>query len=178
MMNTAPPDSPEDLEFEAAASRARETVVQEDANRTWHGVQLKPWSQERQCLLDALCAADVPLPDPSVDAVTFYQGMFPWAMKALYLAHHEPADWERLRPRLLSAIPQWAYADYIPRDLDAEERKLYQPTRTNVPGENLDEKIAAVNFVDKMVAAHQNVMALRRVKRMGASADSGNMLSP
>lgn len=178
-MMTAPPESADEpVVIEKAAAAAREAVVQEDATRTWHGVQLKPWSQERQCLLDALCAADVPMPDPSVDAVTYYQGLFPWAMKVLYLAHHEPADWERQRPRLLALITQWAFADYIPAWLEGEERKAFKPTRCNVPGETIEEKIAAVNFADKMVSAHQKVMALRRVKRMGASADSGNTQSP
>ena len=179
-MQTAPADSSDEdpAIIEQTAAAAREAVVQEDANRAWHGVQLRPWSQERQCLLDALCAADVPMPDPSVDAVSFYHGMFPWAIKALYLALHEPADWERHRPRLLALITQWAFADYIPADLEGEERKAFIPTRTNVPGETIDDKIAAVNFVDKMVSAHQKVMALRRTKRMGVSADSGNMPSP
>lgn len=178
-MQSAPPDSPEDLKHEKEATVAREAVVQEDANRTWHGVQLRPWSQERQCLLDALCAADVPMPDPGIsDNLAWYLGQFPWAMKVLYLAHHEPADWERLRPRLLSVITKWAFADYIPADLDENERKAFEPSRTHVPAETLDDKIEAVNFAWKMVKAHEQVMALRRVKRMGASADSGNMPSP
>ena len=178
-MMTAPPDNAEEIvRIENTAAAAREAVVQEDADRTWHGVKLKPWSQERHCLLDALCAADVPLPDPSISPASWYHGMFPWAMKALYLAHHEPSDWERLRPRLLSEITRWAFADYVPDGLDAEELKNFQPTRANVPGETLDDKAAAVGFVFAMVNAHEKVMAMRRVKRMRGTADSGNEPSP
>ena len=140
---------------------------------------MKPWSQERQCLLDALCAVDVPLPAASVcDNVQFYNGMFPWAVKALYLATHEPAEWERLRPQLLSVISKWGFADYVPADLDPEEQKRFTPSRTNVPGETLDEKAEAVGFVWKMINDHEKVMAMRRVKRMGAATDSGNAPSP
>jgi len=175
-MNTAPPDSPEAVTaIEQSAAAAREAVVQEDANRLWHGVQLKPWSEERQCLLDALCAADVPLPDiGSCSDVTFYHGMFPWAVKALYLAHHDPADWERQRPRLLSVISQWGFADHIPAWIEDDGRKTFQPERTNVPGGTLEEKAAAVNFVWDMINAHKQVMAMRRVKRMGRGGDEGN----
>lgn len=163
-MLAAPPDSPEDdiQHVEQTAAEAREQVVTDDANRTWHGVQLRPWSEERQCLLDTLCAADVPMPDATVCTdVTWYHGMFPWAQKALYLAHHEPGDWERLRPRLLSVITQWCFADY-------------DDTRANVPGDDFADKAAAVNFVCEMVGAFKQVRAQRRVKRSGASTDSGN----
>ena len=174
-----PPDSPDPATVEQTAEAAREAAVQEDANRAWHGVQLKPWSEERQCLLDALCAADVPLPDVgSCNDVTFYHGMFPWAVKALYLAHHDPADWERQRPRLLSIISQWGFADHVPAWLSADERRSFQPERANVPGGTLEEKAAAVNFVWDMVNAHKKVMALRRVKRAVKSTDPGNEPSP
>jgi hypothetical protein len=174
-----PPPDTHDPAPEQSAEAAREAVVQADANRTWHGVQLKPWSEERQCLLDALCAADVPLPDVGTcNDVTFYHGMFPWAVKALYLAHHEPSDWERQRPRLLFIISQWGFAGYVPDWLSDEERRTYQPERANVPGETLEEKAAAVNFVWEMVNAHKKVMALRRVKRGLKPADSGNVPSP
>lgn len=176
-MQTAPPDSPDpsieaSAKMEATAEAERERIVADDAHRTWHGVQLQPWSEERQCLLDALCAADVPLPDINACTdISFYHGMFPWAVKALYLAHHEPSDWERLRPRLLSVISQWGFAD---RDPALSPSAPVQ----NVPAETLEDKAAAVNFVWTMVNAHQQVMALRRVKRMGASSDAGNALSP
>ena len=174
----APTDSPQDLKHEQEASKERQLIVQEDADRTWHGVKLQPWSQERQCLLDSLCAADVPLPAADVcDHVAFYKGYFTWAVKALYLAHHVPADWERLRPRLLSIIPQWGFADYIPADLDEEERKTFTPIRSNVPGETLADKMAAVDFVFKMTTDHEKVMVVRRVKRMGVGVESGNELS-
>ena len=162
-MITAPPDSPADtVALEQTAAQVRETIVAEDAARTWQGVPLKPWSQERQCLLETLCAADVPQPDISVcNDLNFFHGMFPWAVKALYLATHEPSDWERLRPRLLSVISQWGF----------EENEDGTP---NVPGDTLEDKAAAVTFVMKMINAHKEVMAVRRVKRIGASHESGN----
>ena len=160
-----PSDTPETTAtLEATAAEAREAVIAADAARAWHGVPLQPWSQERQCLLDSLVAADVPLPDPgSVDNFTFYQGYFAFAVKALYLAHHEPRDWERLRGRLLSVITAWSLAD-APDD----------PGRCNVPCDRIEDKVAAVDFVFEMINAYKKVQALRRSKRLSSSRDSGN----
>lgn len=160
---------------EATAEAAREKVVADDANRTWFGIPLKPWSEERQLLLDRLTAADIPLPDTSAcDDVSFYHGMFAWAVKALYLALHEPRDWEPLRPRLISHIEAWGIADHIPAGMNEQELKRFVPERQNVPCGTIAEKAAAVNFVANMVNAHHKVMAMRRVRRMRGGAAEGN----
>lgn len=162
--------------LEAQAEGEREKVVEEDATRTWHGLPLQPWSEERQRLLDRLTAADIPLPDTSTcDDITFYHGMFGWAVKALYLALHEPRDWEPLRPRLLAHIEAWSAAEHIPAGLDERELKAFVPERLNVPGDTLGEKAAAVNLVVTMVNAHRKIMALRRtMRRTRGTAAEGN----
>lgn len=162
--------------LEAAAEKEREKIAEEDACRAWHGIPLKPWSEARQRLLDQLVAADVPLPDSAVcDNLAFYHGMFPMAVKALYLALHEPRDWEPLRPRLIAHIEAWGAADHIPAGMDEAERKAFVPERLNVPGDTMQEKADAVNLVMRMLNAHHEVRAMRRVKsRVGRPDAEGN----
>jgi hypothetical protein len=185
-MTTAPIDDPSEHDWEHAAKKleaeasvAREKVVADDADRMWFGEKLQPWSEERQRLLDALTASDVPGPDADVvDDVAFYAGRFQWAVKALYLAHHRPKDWDPVRSRLLSVIDTWGCADYVPQGLTRDERRAYVPERLNVPGDTIAEKAAAVNFVWEMTQAHKRVMAIRRSRRSGLAPDSGNSHSP
>lgn len=135
--------APDDATDEIAAEEAREQIVTEDANRTWNGSTLHPWSEERARLLEALCAADVPLPDvESCSDVTFYHGMFPRAVKLLYLMHHDPEDWRPLRSRLLTVIDQWGIQ--------------------MVPGSTIAEKRDAVHFMIRIETAHRDLMAVRR----------------
>lgn len=160
---------------EAKAETVREQIVAEDANRTWHGLPLKPWSEERQLLLDRLTASDIPLPDATTcDDVSFYNGMFSWAVKALYLALHEPRDWDPLRPRLITHIEAWGLADHIPAGMTEQQLKSFVPERQNVPCGTIAEKAEAVNLVANMVNAHHKVMAMRRVRRMRGGASEGN----
>lgn len=161
---------------EAKAEADREKVVDEDANRTWHGELLKPWSEARQRLLDQLTAADVPLPDTSAcDDATFYHGFFPWAVKALFLALHEPRDWEPHRPRLLAYIEAWGAAEHYPAGLSAKELETFKPERLNVPADDITDKAQAVNLAVAMVGAHRKIMAQRRVmRRMRGPATEGN----
>ncbi len=135
--------APDDSAVEQAAEQAREKIVQEDANREWNGTALQPWSEERARLLEALCAADVPLPDAeSCSNVTFYHGMFPRAVKLLYLMHHDPEDWRPLRSRLLTVIDQWGIE--------------------MVAGSSIAEKRDAVHFMIQVESAHRDLMAVRR----------------
>jgi len=135
--------APDDAAAEIAAEEAREKIVTEDANRIWNGATLHPWSEERARLLEALCAADVPLPDvESCSDVTFFHGMFPRAVKVLYLMHHDPEDWRPLRSRLLTVIDQWGIQ--------------------MVPGSTIAEKRDAVHFMIRIETAHRDLMAVRR----------------
>lgn len=134
---------------------ARETLWREDADRTWRGALLHPWSEERARLLDALCAADVPAPDlASCGPMEFVHGMFPRAVKVLYLLHHEPQQWQALRPRLLTVIDAWGVQ--------------------HVPAETFEEKQAAVMFALNVEGAHRRMQAMRRPDRRARGADSGN----
>lgn len=169
----APPDDFAEIAREAAAKR--EKVVEEDSMRCWLDEPLKPWSEERQRLLDALCAADIPMPQlGDTDDVTFYMGRFPWAVKVLYLATHEPDDWEPHRARLLRVIHVWGLSDYVPGHLSPEELKTYKPTRVNVPGDDIAQKAEAVNFAWRLTQAYRDVQALRRPSKSSGRADSGN----
>lgn len=139
-----------------AAAEAREQTWTDDAGRAWHGVPLHPWSEERARLLDALCAADVPIPDlASCDAVTFVQGLFPRAVKLLFLMHHTPEELQSLRPRLLRVIDAWGVE--------------------HVPAADLGDKKAAVAFALEVEGAHRKMQAMRRPSRQGRRGDdAGN----
>jgi hypothetical protein len=152
-----PSDTPADpLAPPHDSAAERQKVLDADASRTWRGAVLKPWSAERARLLDALCAADVPMPDfASVDNIRFYEAYFARAVKALYLAHHEPRDWEPHRSRLLSVIDTWGVE--------------------HVPGDDIKEKVEAVEFVLEMEMAYQKVRAiLRGPKTTAQNKDAGN----
>ena len=134
---------------------ARETLWREDAARTWRGAMLHPWSEERARLLDALCAADVPPPDlASCGPIEFVHGLFPRAVKVLYLLHHEPQEFQALRPRLLTVIDAWGVE--------------------HVPAETFAEKQAAVTFALQVEGAHRRMQAMRRPDRRARGGDSGN----
>lgn len=150
---TEAPLAPEDETYVREAEEAREKVVQEDAAREWQGVPLKPWSEGRARLLDALCAADVPVPEGVAEcsAEVFVQALFPRAVKLLYLMHHEPEDWERLRPRLLSVIDAWGVV--------------------HVPAETIQDKAEAVRLMLAVEKAHKQVMAMQRPRRVKGDAE-------
>lgn len=152
----APDLDPEFVQATTAAAEEREQTWTDDAGRTWHGVPLHPWSEERARLLDALCAADVPIPDLSTcDAITFVQGLFQRAVKLLYLMHHTPQELQAQRPRLLSVIDAWGVE--------------------HVPAAGIGEKKAAVQFALEVEGAHRKMQALRRPSRQGRRGDdSGN----
>lgn len=137
------------------AEQERETLWNADADLTWHGALLHPWSEERARLLDALCAADVPAPDlASCGPLEFVHGLFGRAVKLLYLMHHEPQEFQYLRPRLLTVIDAWGVE--------------------HVPAETFEEKQAAVMFALNVENAHRKMQALRRPDRRARGADSGN----
>jgi hypothetical protein len=152
----APELDPDFVQATTAAAEEREQAWTEDAGRTWHGVLLHPWSEERARLLDALCAADVPIPDLSTcDPVTFVQGLFPRAVKLLFLMHHSPQELQALRPRLLSVIDAWGVE--------------------HVPAADIGEKKLAVAFALQVEGAHRKMQALRRPSRQSRRGDdSGN----
>lgn len=151
----AAPVAPEDEEYVQQQEAAREKVVAEDANREWNGVLLQPWTEGRSRLLDALCAIDVPLPDPDVGLTAFVHGMLPWSVKVLYLLHHKPEDFERSRSRLLTVIEDWGVKNVAPTGA-------------------IEDKMEALQFATKVVNAHQKVMALHRPQRRGPGGESGN----
>lgn len=149
---TEAPLAPEDETYVREAEEAREKIVQEDAAREWLGVPLKPWSEGRARLLDALCAADVPVPDvEDCSAEVFVLALFPRAVKLLYLMHHEPEDWEHLRPRLLSVIDAWGVV--------------------HVPAATWEEKYEAVKHMIRVENAHKKVMAMQRPRRVKGDAE-------
>lgn len=153
---SAAPVAPEDEEYMQQAEAAREKTVQEDANREWKGVLLQPWSEGRARLLEALCAIDVPLPVYGEVSMTAYlHGMFPWAVKVLFLLHHKPEDFERSRARLLTVIEDWGVKHVA------------------CNGE-VEEKMEAVQFATAVVNAHQQVMAMHRPQRRGPGGTEGN----
>ena len=162
--DTSPPENIIDF---ATAAAERQKVLDADAARSWRGTLLKPWSAERARLLDALCAADVPMPDlTGCDNVRFYEAYFPRAVKALYLAHHEPRDWEPHRSRLLSLIDAWG-AEHVPVTVEIDD--------DNMPRDRFADKVAAVEFVLEMEFAYRKVQALLRgPKTTATSKDSGN----
>jgi hypothetical protein len=80
--------------------------------------------------------------------------MFPRAVKVLYLLHHEPQQWQALRPRLLTVIDAWGVQ--------------------HVPAETFEEKKEAVMFALNVEGAHRRMQAMRRPDRRARGADSGN----
>jgi len=158
----APPDSQPaapaadtDEAFAVQAATAREEIVAEDQDRQWHGVPLQPWSEGRSRLLDALCAADVPMPSlATCDPLTFVNGYFSRAVKVLYLLHHQPQHWEPLRSRLLSVIEEWGVE--------------------HVPAATLEDKMLAVSFARKVEKAHHALMAVQRPSGRARGGASGN----
>lgn len=147
-------DTAADRQYAADAERAREDLVQKVKNLEWRGQPLLPWSEERARLLDALCAADIPAPDlESCDPATFFHGAFPRAIKVLYLALHQPEEWQPHRARLLVIIDQWGIE--------------------NVPAADITDKIAAVQLTLMIERAHRAVLAMHRPNR-GRGVDLGN----
>lgn len=138
-----PTDDQADAALEQRAAVEREAIVDQELDLQWRGTALRPWSQERARLLDALCAADVPAPDlDSCDDETFFHGAFPRAVKVLYLMHHVPEDWQPLRSRLLAVIDAWGLE--------------------HVPGDTIEQKAAAVLFTGRVERAHRKLIAVPR----------------
>jgi hypothetical protein len=137
------------------AEEEREQAWSEDAARTWHGTLLHPWSEERARLLDALCVIDVPIPDlATCSELAFIHGMFPRAVKLLYLMHHEAHELLADRARLILLIEKWGVE--------------------HVPASTLAEKSDAVMFALKVERAHRKMQAMRRPDRRAGGGDSGN----
>lgn len=174
------PESEADVKYAAEAEMERERIWNDDKCRQWNGEPLQPWSRERATLLARLVAADVPggdlsdLPlmrarladrqanapdDAAVQALTLEQIVdvmvyLPMAAKLLYLASHQPRDWDHLRGErvgvFLREIETWA-DEAIP------------------PG----EEWKAVHTAVQTLTAHQKMMAMRR-PTPGARRHEGN----
>lgn len=127
-----------DVKWAARAEAEREKAWQEDGEAEWNGQRLQSWSRARETLLARLVAVDVPggaledlaamqarlderkAQDPGNDALQaatlegFVNVMeyLPTAAKVLYLAAHEPQEWDHLRgvrvTVFLRAIEEWA----------------------------------------------------------------------
>lgn len=175
-MQTAPPDSEETI-HEQTAEAARVAAVSESESHTWNGVPLQPWGEACASLHARLVALDLPggdldeLPriqarlaekqaaEPelrhlSLEDVVDLQTYLPTAAKLLYIAAEPREKWFHLRARpmtLIAEVEAWTAANIAP-----------------------DQACAACLLAQKISTTHLQVLALRRVKRMGVSADAGN----
>ena len=179
-MEPLAPESEDDVKHVAEAERARETTWAEDKERAWNGQPLLPWSRGRESLLARLVAADVPGGDledvpliegrlerrkeetpesEAVQALTI-EGVInvleylPMAAKLLYLARHEPQQWDHLRGQhvaaFLRAIETWAETAIEP-----------------------GQEWLAVRTAVEIKTAHRKMMAMRR-PTPGARRHEGN----
>lgn len=112
-----------------------------DAEFTWRGRKLEPFSISREVLfLQLRVAVGAP---PIFAAARDGEGWLPDAMRILWLCHHGPDDWGPLRAepqRLQEAIERWA-EDHIAR---AERVALWGLTLRiwNASQENAHEPVS------------------------------------
>jgi hypothetical protein len=177
-----PPEDPADLRYEQTTAAAREEAYAAASEHRWNDKTLQPWSQERESLLvrlveadvpasdleqiplvrarlqsrlDALRAAGQPAPEMTVEEVLDVQLYLPTAAKLLYLASHEPQQFDHLRGRdagrFLRAVESWA-------------AEAIQP----------GQEWPAVLLALEIRTAHHRVRALRRPMAGTGGGDSGN----
>jgi hypothetical protein len=131
--------SPARHDFQSAAELVRSTVWDLSAEPAFGDLPLHPWSHERHTLAARLIAADVPsrplaelvrmqaliaktdgLSTSELGAYVDLTAYLPDAEKILFLAAHEPHEFNHLRgtqiTRFFSAIAAWSAENIAPAD--------------------------------------------------------------
>jgi|GEM_PF-3669133 len=156
---TPPSDDPASAAVAAQAEASRQEAWHADNEHTWNQAALKPWSRERESLFVRITDLDeassgldtVPLimerlkakdASMSIEQVLDPHQFIEQAGLVLYLASHEPEEWDSLRGRpsaFLRAANTWA--------------------EKAIP---LGGEWPAIHQAVKMRTAHRQMIAIRR----------------
>lgn len=169
---TPSPDDPASAAIAAEAAAQREEAWHADKEQTWNGKPLKAWSRERESLffritdqadevtsgLESVPLIMARLAENKKVSMTIEQALDPHqfieqAALVLYLASHEPEEWDNLRGRpaaFLRVANAWA--------------------EKGIP---LGSEWPAIHKAVELRTAHRKLVAIRRPSP-GSGGDSGN----